>query len=366
MNIAGYLSNIKKFDWVLFIPVLLLVLFGLSSIYSMTINVENSNLALFDKQLLFSVIGFILLFLFSFLNYRSLKNYTAILYTSSVALLIAVLFFGQTIRGTTGWFSFWEFSFQPIELMKFTLVIVLAHFYHSKYKKFNWTKLFFLSGLITLVPVILAMRQPDFGSAFILIIIWMAFFLLLGLKKKQIILFVILILISLAIFWNFILVDYQKDRIMTFLDPGHDPLGRGYNVRQSIIAVGSGKLIGRGLGLGTQSQLRFLPEIATDFIYANVSESLGFLGSVMMVLFFAFLFIKLLLIIKNTNNSFGLYLVYGFGIIFFAQAIINIGMNIGLMPVTGLPLPFVSYGGSFLVSCLISMGLIESVVIQQK
>ena len=366
MNIASYSINLKKFDFMLFAPVLLLVIFGLSSIYSMTLNVENPDLTLFNKQIIFAIIGFVLLFFFSFFDYRFWKNYTVFLYLSANIFLAAVLFFGQTIRGTSGWFNFWGISFQPVEFAKFSLVIALAHFYNLKYKKLGLTSLFFFSGLIAILPIALTIFQPDFGSAFILIIIWFGFFILFGIKKKQFLYFLALIATVALILWNFILFDYQQNRILVFVDPGRDPLGSGYNVRQSIIAVGSGKFTGRGLGLGTQSQLRFLPEIATDFIYANISESLGFYGATMVVVFFTYLFAKLLLIIKKAEDDFGAYLVYGFLIIFFSQTFIHIGMNIGLFPVAGLPLPLVSYGGSFLVVCLVGIGIVESVSISEK
>ncbi len=168
------------------------------------------------------------------------------------------------------------------------------------------------------------------------------------------------------VLWNFVLVDYQKDRISTFLNPLEDPLGQGYNLRQSLVAVGSGSFWGRGLGLGTQSQLRFLPEIGTDFIFANIAETLGFLGAFIVLLFFFFLLAKILSLMRDCRDSFGLLLVYGVGSIYFIHIVFNIGMNIGLFPVAGLPLPFLSYGGSFLITCLIGAGIIESVSIRKK
>ena len=146
----------------------------------------------------------------------------------------------------------------------------------------------------------------------------------------------------------------------------NDPLGKGYNVRQSIIAVGSGQIIGRGLGLGTQSQLDFLPETFTDFIFASIAETLGFLGTFLVLFFFGMLFVRIVLIMKSSRDNFGIYLIYGFGLIFFVQTVINIGMNMGILPVAGLSLPFVSYGGSFLIMCMLALGIIESIRLRQK
>ncbi len=359
-------THFKRIDWTVLIPVALLVFLGLSTLYTITLNVENPDMTLFNKQVIFSISGFILLFLFSFLDYRRLKSYAIAFYILACLSLILVLFFGTTIRGTTGWFTFFGFGLQPVEFAKFVLVIVLAYFYESKQNKLSWKSMFLYSGLITLVPVFLALLQPDFGSAFILIIIWFSFFAITKMKKKYLF-FLIIGFVILSIFiWHFVLIDYQKDRILTFIDPMRDPLGKGYNVRQSIIATGSGGLIGRGLGLGTQSQLHFLPEIETDFIFSSICETLGFLGATLMIILYAILFLRLIFIIKKTRDYFGIFIIFGFGIIFFSQTLINMGMNIGIFPVTGLPLPFVSYGGSFLLMCLVSVGLIQSAITHQK
>ena len=273
----------KKIDWPLLAPVILLVLFGLASLYSGTLNVDNPDLTLFNKQLFFFILGLILFFLASSFDYRRLKGYSIILYAISGLLMLTVLFWGATIRGTTGWFVLWGFSLQPVELAKLTTVIILSHFYSSKGARQSWFSLLVISGLLTALPVVLAFLQPDFGSAFVLICVWLGFFFLNSFKKEHLLFFVPALIIMAALIWNFGLVDYQRDRIITLLNPSADPLGAGYNVRQSIIAVGSGHWFGRGLGLGPQSQLRFLPEIETDFIFANIAETLGFLGASLVV-----------------------------------------------------------------------------------
>ncbi len=357
---------IKKTDWLLVLPVFLLIFFGLASLYSNAINSSPPNWTFFKKQLFFFGLGTLLMLILANINYKRWKNYAWGFYILALVLLVAVLLWGTTIRGTTGWFYFFGFGFQPVELMKFALVFALANFYSEAVgKEKEFSTVLKIAGLI-LLPVALAMLQPDFGSAAIMLSIGLAFYLLLSARIKNLLYLSAGIALSGFILWQKILLDYQKNRIKIFINPMLDPLGRGYNIRQSIIAVGSGGWLGRGLGLGTQSQLHFLPEAATDFIFAAIAETLGFMGSSLLILFFILLFIKLIRIIKNNRDLFGVYLVYGFGVIFFTQSIINIGMNIGLLPIVGLSLPFVSYGGSFLIICLASIGIISNISRRQK
>jgi len=203
--------------------------------------------------------------------------------------------------------------------------------------------------------------QPDMGSALIFLALWIGFLLLSHIRKTQLlILFLILALLATSS-WFLILKDYQKERIVTFLNPSSDSLNTGYNVIQSIIAIGSGKILGRGLGLGPQSQLNFLPEQEADFIFAVISEELGFIGSSIVLILFGLIFYRIWLLAKHSSNDFTLYLINGILIILFTQTVINIGMNIGMMPVTGLPLPWVSAGGSSLVINLLLVGILENI-----
>lgn len=366
MSRLNYLSYLKKIDWLLLVPALLLILLGLVSLYTGTLNMENPDWTLFNKQLVFFVIGSVIMIIASAVDYRLWRNYSLILYVASVILLAAVLFWGTTIRGTTGWFYFLGFGLQPVELVKFILVIVLAYIY-SKRKGYEdrWTTII-MAAIVTLIPASLAMRQPDFGSAAVLMAVGLAFFGLLSMRSKHLIILLVGIIIISIVAWNFLLLDYQQERILTFLNPMRDPLGDGYNVRQSMIAIGSGQFFGRGLGLGTQSQLRFLPETQTDFIFASIAETLGLVGVVLVVVLFSLLFFRIIYIMRHARDDFSCYVIYGFGVIFFIQAIINIGMNLGIMPVAGLSLPFVSYGGSFLIMSMLAIGVIESIRLRQK
>ncbi|MFA6410497.1 MAG: rod shape-determining protein RodA [Candidatus Buchananbacteria bacterium] len=362
MFFKKYFSGLKNFDWILFGSVLLLLCFGLSAIYSIAISSDQPDFINFKKQVTFGVIGLVFLFFLSLLNYRLWQDFSYIFYIGSAGLLVAVLFLGRTIKGTTGWFSFLGINFQPVELAKVALIIFLAWFLSKKGQTIVEFKNFILAGMIAGFYFLLVLLQPDFGSAVILFLIWLLMMIFAGANKKHLLLLFVGILVAGAIGWLFLLQDYQKGRILTFLNPQSDPYGRGYHVRQAVTAVGAGGMLGRGLGFGSQSQLKFLPASQTDFIFAVIAEELGFLG-VSLVLFFWFLILyRLVRAAKTVKDSFALYFILGVSAMFFCHIIINIGMNIGIVPVTGISLPFLSYGGSFLVTCLILIGIVENMV----
>jgi len=360
------LLYLKNFDWVLFASVFLLACFGLAEIYSVSLGKGGADLLNFKKQIFFIILGVFLLFLFAFLDYHSLRNYSPYLYILGAGLLILVLIFGRTIRGTRGWFYFGNFSFQPVEFVKIVLLLFLARFFSNMSRQIRPLKHLILSGLGVLFFIILVLAQPDFGSALILLALWLIFLLIAGFNKKYFLIIGLILAISLSSLWIFSFQDYQKQRIITFLNPAFNPLDQGYNVSQAIIAVGAGRLTGRGIGFGSQSQLKFLPEAQNDFIFAVVAEELGFLGISLIILFFAVLFSRCLLNLKKINNDFGVFFVLGVLGLLFIQMFINIGMNIGLLPVVGISLPFLSYGGSAIISSFILIGILESIIIRSK
>ncbi|MBU0731780.1 rod shape-determining protein RodA [Patescibacteria group bacterium] len=366
MGLKQYFSLIKQYDWWIFGLVLLLITFGLVIIYSIGTNAEIPDLSRFNKQLIFFGIGFIAMILFSLVDYRMLSSYAYVFYIVGFIILVLLLIFGTTIRGTTGWFVLGGISIQPVEFVKLLFVIFMARFFSDKALQMDQWKNIGLSAVFTGSMVGLVMLQPDLGSALIFIAIWLGLLLMQKVKwYKLVIIFLILIMIATS-GWLFFLEDYQKQRIMTFIDPALDPLGTGYNVTQSIIAVGSGRLLGRGLGLGPQSQLEFLPESEADFIFAVIAEELGFLGAGFVLLLFCFLFYRIWRIIRGTTDDFAVMLGSGIFIIFLTQTLINIGMNLGLMPVTGLPLPFISAGGSSLIVSLSLIGILQSIRIREN
>ncbi len=360
---------LSRFDWLLAGAAFILVAFGVSAIYSVALSTEQGDFGNLEKQLIALVIGIVLLLVFATSNYKLFRNWTLILYGVGNTLLLGVLIFGHAIRGTTGWYVFSVsqhtlFSFQPVEFMKIVLILTLAKYFSEKARRsFGWRELL-VSGLLTLIPSIFIMLQPDFGSALLLFGTWgiMSFFA--GLKWRHALVMGALGFFSSLFAWFVLFAEYQKERILIFLDPSRDPLGRGYNVAQAIIAVGSGKVFGRGLGFGSQSQLKFLPESQTDFIFAVIAEELGFVGVLFILIAFGLIFFRLIKLIKLCHDNYTTYLLIGVGSVFFLQFFVNIGMNLGLLPVTGIGLPLVSYGGSSLLMSLSLIGLVQSIAIR--
>lgn len=364
MIIKKFFSYLKYFDWYLFFSVIFLIIMGLAAIYSIALSKENPDFYFFKRQLIFVGLGVFFLFLFSFIDYKVFKVYSWFLYIVSAVLLVLVLFFGSDIRGTSGWFSIFGLGIQPVEFAKLSLICVLSKYFSNKQREVDQKKYVLVSGSITLFFVGLVLLQPDLGSAIILFSIWFAFLLIFGIKKEYIFVLLLIIIVVSVLSWTFLFKDYQKERILTFIDPSRDPMGRGYNVTQSIIAIGSGNIFGRGLGEGSQSQLQFIPESQTDFIFAVIGEELGFIGSLLVLFFFTTIFYRLIKASKKAKDNFSLYFVLGIIVLFFMQMLINIGMNMGIMPVTGISLPFISYGGSFLLISMTFIGIVESYIIR--
>ncbi|HAH04561.1 MAG: Rod shape-determining protein RodA [Parcubacteria group bacterium GW2011_GWA2_43_17] len=360
------LRGIRYFDWYLIINIILLVFFGLAALYSLQLNIEDPDFTLLKRQITFVIFGLGIFFLFSNINYQFWSDYYKIFMVLSACLLAGVLLVGQTLGGTQGWFEFFGQNLQPVEFVKIALVIFLARYYSQHAKDSRVTRHIFITGLTSLFLIALVILQPDLGSAMILLVIWLSTIFLLPIQKKYFINVLIILLVLAVVSWFFILQDYQQERILTFISPQRDPLGAGYNVTQSVIAVGSGNLIGRGLALGSQSQLNFLPTQETDFIFAVIAEELGFVGAGILLLLFFSLFVRLFKIVKSTQDSFGSFVMVGLMSFLVAQLFINVGMNVGLAPVVGLPLPLVSYGGSSLIATMIALGIMHNIQIQNK
>ena len=258
----------------MFASVFLLIAFGLAEIYSVALGRGGADLLNFKKQILFIAVGFFLLFFFAFFDYHNLRGLSKYFYIFGVILLAGVLIFGQTIRGTRGWFSFAGFNFQPVEFIKIILIIFLAKYFSGASLKTKPIKHLLLSGAGLALLCLLVLAQPDFGSALILFFLWLAMIAVAGLPKKFFLAIGLIIAIIAGAGWAVYLKPYQKERVITFLNPSFNPLSQGYNIAQAIIAVGAGGITGRGLGFGSQSQLKFLPESQTDFIFAVVAEEL--------------------------------------------------------------------------------------------
>ena len=366
MPLKRYFAVLKNFDFILFGAIFLLICFGLAALYSVAISSEQPNFVNFQKQIIFAVIGLVLLFLISFFDYRIWQDYAPFIYGGTALLLLAVLFFGKTISGTTGWFVIFGFNLQPVELAKLALIIFLAWFFSTRANSVKDLKSFIQSGSAAALFFILVILQPDFGSAMVLFIIWLAIVVFSGVNKKYLLISGLILILVTIFAWFFLFQDYQRGRVLTFVNPQAEPYGRGYHVRQAVTAVGAGGFLGRGLGFGSQSQLKFIPASQTDFIFAVIAEELGFLGVALVLFFWGLVFYRLVMAVRSMRDNFSLIFVLAVAALFFCQVIINIGMNIGIVPVTGISLPFLSYGGSFLITSLVLIGITESMIIRNR
>lgn len=342
-----------------------LVAIGLIALYSIEMASDQPNFFNFKKQLVLAGVGITLLIILSLIDYRYLRTYAWVFYGFGVAVMVALLFFGATIRGTKGWFVVFGQGFQPVELVKIILIITISKLLYTWRAEVGTIRQLLIVGAVAVPLIALVMVQPDAGSAMILLAIALGMLFLTKMKKTHVALVIILLLVVVILSWFVLLKGYQKERILTFFDPARDPWGSGYNIKQSIIAVGSGGLFGRGLGLGSQSRLNFLPAQETDFIFAVISESLGFVGAALLLICLGVLVYRLAVIAQRARDDFSLFLVCGIVIYLVAQAAMNIGMNVGLMPVAGVPLPFVSYGGSSLLMSFVAIGIAQSIRIRQ-
>lgn len=355
------IGQFAKFDLISIVAMIFLIATGLIAIFSLSLESERIGFSNFQKQSVHVVLAIVTFLIFSLVDYRIWKSHSGNLYLIGVLLMVAVLYFGENIRGTSGWFKLGFFNVQPVEFMKLVLIIALARYFSQIHPLLMSFKHILISLGYVLIPVFLATRQPDMGAAVVMIMIWFAMVLLSGVSRKYIAGIVIVGFLTIVFSWGFFLKPYQKTRIQSFLNPGDDPLGDGYNVIQSMVAVGSGGVQGKGVGHGSQSKLNFLPEKHTDFIYATIAEERGLVGVGIVMGLFGVLLYRLRAVYKASRDLFGKFIVGGVTMVIFFQAFINIGMNIGIMPVAGLSLPFLSYGGSFIIVTLAFMGLTQSV-----
>lgn len=358
------MGKLIKLDWVIAVSVILLLLTGMLALYSISFEDAVFNPTNFKKQAVSSLIGLAAMFFFSFYDYRSLSSWATKFYFGGLLLLVFVVLWGKTVRGTTGWIGLGMFHIQPVEIVKLVMIIFLASFFSKKKNQLSIVVRIIASVVLVFVPVFLILKQPDFGSAAIIAGGWAFMLFVSGVDKKN--LFAIIAVGSVILFsgW-FFLEGYQKERLVNFVDPGKDPRGSGYNVIQSIVAVGSGGIFGKGLGHGSQSQLNFLPEKHTDFIFAVIAEELGFFGAAIIFVLFGTIFYRMKEIARQARDNFGYLLTVGIIGMLFLHFFVNIGMNIGMAPVAGVPLPFLSYGGSSLVAVLASVGIVQNVYMRR-
>lgn len=361
MDVRRVVSWFRPADVPAFLAMTVLTLIGLAAIYSVALSQSGDAFLHVKKQAMALAIGIVGYFFVANANYRLLRSFALVLYGGSNLLLLLVRLAGSTIRGTTGWFVLGPISFQPVEPMKIILAICLALYFSRRARRVFGLRELLESGAIAGVPILLVLLQPDLGSAAILMGIWGICVLFAGVPKRYVAGLAIAFSGAVTFAWHFLFASYQRDRILVFLDPARDALGRGYNVTQAVIAVGAGGWIGRGLGFGSQSQLKFLPESQTDFIFAVIAEELGFVGVSLVMGLWLLLLLRLLRQARRSPDAFASYLLIGISASLFLQACVHMGMNLGVLPVTGLGLPLVSYGGSSLVFTLLMLGIAESI-----
>lgn len=340
----------KKWDWLLFAQILAIGLISLLIILSI-----NKNLA--QNQFIFWLVGLAVLYVVSQFNYHSWQTPTRFIYIGSLIALIALLVIGDPVRGSIRWIDLGFFRIQPSEVAKAASVLLLANFY--KDKSARDIKNVIISFLMILPAILFVFIQPDLGNSLSFLAIWFGVNLAAGFQVKHIATFLFVSAVLLVIFYE-MLAPYQKSRLATFVDPGSDPLGTGYNIIQSKIAIGSGKFLGRGFGKGSQSQLNFLPEAESDFIFASIAEQLGFIGSGLLLTLFVWMISRIIQVAKN-KDRYAQLLIIGIVSFLITQFAVNVGMNLAILPVTGITFPFVSYGGSSLLTCLFLMGIVYAI-----
>lgn len=356
-----FLIHLKKLDWVLVACAIAITCFGLAGIWSTSI--AKNDFSNFQKQLAFFVVGFVVMVAISFLDYRILRHnpyIILILYGACLILLLGLHFFAPDIRGTKGWYRVGFLSFDPIEPTKIVLIILLAKYFSSRHIEMYKIRHIIVSGLYVLVPAILVFTKPDLGGTIILLAIWLGILFISGIKLKHFLILTCCFFLVAFFAWSFLLKDYQKERVVSFIFP-YDVLGGSWSQTQTKIAIGSGQIFGQGLGKGSQVQYGFLPEPHTDFIFSAIAEEWGIIGISVLFLLYLALTWKILKIAIESQSNFPRLFAVGFAITLIAQCIINVGMNLSLLPVVGIYLPFVSYGGSGLIANFISLGILQSI-----
>jgi rod shape determining protein RodA len=340
-----------------------LVGIGLISIYSTSFS--RGNFLNFKKQLIFGAIGLIFMFILSFVDWRIFREnpyFILILYFLFLISLIGLFFFGQEIRGAKSWYKIGPFNFDPIEFGKIVLILLLAKYFSMRHAEIYQIRHILISGLYFFLPSFLIFFQPNLGQVIILIFLWLGILIVSGIKVRHFFILVFLGILIFAFSWSTILKEYQKERILAFLQPKiSDPLKIGWSQRQAKIAIGSGGIFGQGIFKGSQTQLGFLPEPQTDFIFAAFTEETGLVGGLILLILYLLLIWKIIKIALLANSNFARLFALGFAILLFSQIFIHIGMNLGILPIIGISLPFLSYGGSNLIANFLGLGILESI-----
>jgi rod shape determining protein RodA len=332
---------------------------GLLSIYSSS----KGDFLNFKKQIIFLGVGFFLMLVLSFFDWRALRDdpyFILTLYFLCLLSLAGLFFFAPEIRGTKSWYSLGSISIDPIEPTKIVLIILLAKYFSMRHIEMYRARHILLSGAYLLLPALLIFLQPNLGSILILIALWVSILIISGIKIRHFLILAFCFILIFIFSWLFLLKDYQKERILSFIHP-IDPLGVNWSQNQAKIAIGSGGIFGQGINKGSQTQYGFLPESQTDFIFAAIAEETGLVGVLVLLFFFLILLWRILKIAIFSQNNFSRLFASGFVVLLISQIFIHIGMNLGILPIIGISLPLVSYGGSGLISIFLALGILESI-----
>ena len=359
---SSVFAKLQSINYPLLGLIITLFFVGLAALYSIS-NGDFNSWPLKHSQRF--ILGLIIFFLVIFFDLRLIFDYAYVIFFLSIISLVIIPFFGIESNGATRWISIAGISLQPSEFVKYTLILALAKYFHSINNDSSFIKTLIIPLIITIVPVLLVITQPDLGTALIILLGGISLFWISGLNYKYFIAGVFSILCSLPVLWQY-LKDYQKDRVLTFFNPERDPLGNGYHIMQSKIALGSGGIFGKGYMEGTQSHLNFLPEMQTDFIFTMLGEEFGFIGTLLLLLIYAALIMISIRLALKSRSLFSKYLSLGVCNVFFIYVFVNIGMVTGLLPVVGVPLPFISYGGSSMLAVMFGFGLLMNCYINRN
>ncbi|MEX1063883.1 MAG: FtsW/RodA/SpoVE family cell cycle protein [Candidatus Paceibacterota bacterium] len=358
------LSSLKKLDWALWLAAIGIVLLGIAAFS----DIGPRSQDFVNRQVVFIIVGTVLMVLASFFDYRILKNYSAAsvaIYAIAIILLFITLASAE-IRGVNSWIIFRGLTFEPSEFAKLAVLILLAKYFSQKHVEIYRTKHILASGFYVLIPAGLTLLQPDLGSTIVFISLWIAMLLFAGIKRKHLLAIIMIGTVLTSFAWFFVFETYQRNRIISFIDPYLDPRGSGYNTLQSQITFGSGQMFGTFFEEKDTHSPVLVPEPYNDFAFAAFAKRFGFAGVALLLAIFLFLIFRIGSIATRTNNNFAKLFSLGFITIIFTHFLINAGMNLGISPITGIPFSFLSYGGSHLVTLMIGLGIIQSIRIRSR
>ena len=356
-------AKLLSINYVLLILIIVLFTIGIFALLSASNGDFNSWPMKHFQRFIMSIILF---FFVALIDIRIIFKFAYLIFFLSILSLVIIPFVGVESNGATRWINILGLSIQPSEFVKYTLILALAKYFHSIHNEdHTFLNRLIIPGAISIIPVLLVASQPDLGTALIILLGAISIFWIVGLSYKFFVTGGIIVITSLPIFWQF-LKGYQKERVFTFFNPERDPLGNGYHILQSKIALGSGGIFGKGYMEGTQSHLNFLPEMQTDFIFTMFGEEFGFLGSLLLILIYSSVIGLSISLALTCRNLFSKYLALGVCTVFFIYIFVNIGMVTGLLPVVGVPLPFISYGGSSMLAVMFGFGLLMNCYIHQN